>query len=416
MGAKRKTVHKLFSYRNCDDFAAYLNHMARQGWHFREWQAGLVFEQGEPEDAFYAVEIFTKAEENDIRPLPETEEFAEYCAAAGWEFIDAWRKFVVFKRVREDAVPIMTDEERLQNVVKAENIWGWYPLGHSFLWFIMELTEFSTMFSYRIFSGYHIILMAVWIALLFMSILQAVHFVVWKRQCRKRIEQGLSLFLGKTRMETWYMYIYVLILVLFCLSLVLVGQPIYGLLSLAILAASFLLSFIIGKLRPDSTNAGLIQILGGIALLVGLLFASGFAMENQREKDNIILEPPLTYADMGIDLTVKNISYSREQESIFGQKKHANMSYFGNEYLFYSLYTSEYDWVLDKLWKEETKGKRFETRFDCTDAWGAVEAFYNSNSDYVIRYENSLWVISSSLEEPLTREQIDLAIAAIREG
>ncbi len=414
MDAKRKTVHKLFSYRNCDDFAAYLNHMARQGWHFREWRAGLVFEQGEPADSVYAVEVFTKAEENDMRPLPETEEFAEYCAAAGWEFVDAWRKFVVFKRVREDAVPIMTDEERFENVVKAETVWGWYPLGHSFIWCVMELAEFATMFQYRIFSKYHLIMMAVWIALLFMSILQAVHFVLWKRQCRKRIEQGLSLFLGKTRMETWYMYIYVLILILFCLSMVLVGQPIYGLLSLAILAASFLLSYIIGKLRPDSTNAGLIQILGCIALLVGLLFASGFAMENQREKDAVILEPPLTYADMGIDLTVKEIRYSREEESIFGLKQYANISYFGNEYLFYSIYTTEYDWVLDKLWKVETKGKRFDTRYDCTNAWGAVEAFRSGGGDYIVRYADALWVINPSLEEPLTDAQIALAIASIR--
>ena len=34
MAAKKKTVRKAFGYRQCDDFAAYLNHMARQGWHF----------------------------------------------------------------------------------------------------------------------------------------------------------------------------------------------------------------------------------------------------------------------------------------------------------------------------------------------------------------------------------------------
>lgn len=415
MATGKKVIRRHFSYRNCDDLAAYLNHMARLGWHFKEWRAGLVFEKGEPRDSFYAVEVFTKAEESDVRPLPETEEFAEYCEAAGWEFVDAWRKFVVFKRIRTDAVPIMTDEERFENVLKAETAWGWYPLGHSFLWCMMELTEFGTMFQYRIFSPYHVIMMAVWIALFLMSALRAVHFLLWKQQCRQRMEQGLSLFLGKTRMDSWYVYLYVLIEVLFCVSMFLIGQSIYGLLSLAMLAAMILLSYIIGKLRPDSTNAGLIQILGSIAILVGLLFAAGFAMENQREKDAVILEPPLTYADMGIDMTVKEINYSREQESIFGLKQYANLSYFGSEYLFYSIYTTDIDWVLDKLWKEETKGKRFETRYDCTDAWGAVEAFHNGSGDYVVRYTDALWVINPSLEEPLTDEQIALAIAAIQE-
>lgn len=230
------------------------------------------------------------------------------------------------------------------------------------------------------------------------------------------MERGLSLFLGKTRMDTWYIYLYVLIEILFCFSMVLVGQPIYGLLSLAMLAAMAMLSYIIGKLRPDSTNTGLIQILGSIAILVGLLFAATFAMENQREQNAVILEPPLTFADMGIEMGEPKISYSREEESIFGLKQYANMSYPGHEYLFYSLYSTESDWVLDKLWEEETDGKANETRDYCTDAWGAVEAFRNGGGNYLVRYEDAVWVISLSLEEPLTQEQIDLAIAAIRGG
>ena len=35
MSGKKKTVWKAFGYQSCDDFAAYLNHMARKGWHFR---------------------------------------------------------------------------------------------------------------------------------------------------------------------------------------------------------------------------------------------------------------------------------------------------------------------------------------------------------------------------------------------
>jgi hypothetical protein len=48
MAKNRKTVFKGFSYLQCDDFAAYLSHMAAKGWHFKEFNIGLVFEKGTP--------------------------------------------------------------------------------------------------------------------------------------------------------------------------------------------------------------------------------------------------------------------------------------------------------------------------------------------------------------------------------
>ena len=78
-----KTVWRSFDYMHCDDFAKYLMEMAAKGWHFKEWEAGLKFEKGEPEETVYAVEVFSKASENDVRPHPNTQEFAEYCEAAG---------------------------------------------------------------------------------------------------------------------------------------------------------------------------------------------------------------------------------------------------------------------------------------------------------------------------------------------
>ena len=413
MAARTKTVRRGFGYRQCDDFAAYLNHMARQGWHFKEWRAGLVFEQGEPRDSAYAVEIFTKAEEDDTRPLPETKEFAEYCEAAGWEFVDAWRKFVVFRRVREDAVPIMTDEERFQNTVKAENIFVWYPLGHSAIGCAMELFEFSSMFPYRIFSSYHVILLAVWIGLFLITGLRAVHFLLWKRQCRQRIDQRLSLFLGRSQVDKWCECMYLLIILLDALSMFLIGEPIFGLVSLAVAAALVLMGYVIAKLRPDSSTSGLIQLLGTIAIFIGVCFAAFYFDQARNAQEQDLLEPPLTYTDMGIDLGEPEIHYSKEQKSVFGLKQYANLDY-GDDYLFYSIYTTDVEWVLDKLWEEETDGKANETREYCTDAWGAVVAFRNGAGNYIVRYDDALWVISPSLEEPLTSEQIELAIAAIR--
>ena len=99
MGKKTKTILKGFDYMHCDDFTKFLSEMAVKGWHFKEWGVGLKFEQGEPEKVTYAVEVFTDASENDMRPEPHTQEFAEYCEAAGWKLVDAKQKFCIFKKV-----------------------------------------------------------------------------------------------------------------------------------------------------------------------------------------------------------------------------------------------------------------------------------------------------------------------------
>ena len=95
MGKTKKTTFKVFDYMHCDDFARYLERMAAKGRHFKEWGAGLKFEKGEPKQVNYAVEVFTKASETDLRPEPNTQEFAEYCEAADWKLVDAKQKFCI---------------------------------------------------------------------------------------------------------------------------------------------------------------------------------------------------------------------------------------------------------------------------------------------------------------------------------
>ena len=83
-GHEKTGKKKHFSYTQCDDFAAYLQEMSRKGFHFTEWKGGLSFEKGEPEDVTYQVEVFADGEETDQRPSRDTEEYREYCEAAGF--------------------------------------------------------------------------------------------------------------------------------------------------------------------------------------------------------------------------------------------------------------------------------------------------------------------------------------------
>ncbi len=119
---KRKWVPVSFNYLQCDEMADWLGKMAGRGWNFRRFCFGFLFDACEPEEQVYDVQVFLKNTENDLAPTEDTLDFASYCEAAGWELVDSRGRFVVFRRIREDAVPILTPQERLETSFGAQKI------------------------------------------------------------------------------------------------------------------------------------------------------------------------------------------------------------------------------------------------------------------------------------------------------
>ena len=415
MAKNVKTVRKSFEYRQCDDFAAYLNHMARQGWHFKEFRGGFVFEKGEPEESVYAVEVFSGASEYDTYPEPQTKEFAEYCEAAGWQFVDAMRKFVVFKRLREDAVPIMTDEERLDSIVKATRKEIWHPVFYSGSFVVLRALNFSVSFRREIFSNISLMFTAFFVVTFVASLLRCGQFFLWKSHCRKRLEEGKRLFFGKGRQTfeaRWYLWVDSALLLGMFLVFILEGQTALALIPLVMVGIILIPSFLMAKKRPDAATMQVSGVLSGAFAVLVIICLSFFLVVRESEKEKVLPPPPLTYADMGIDLELAEVSSVRQQQSIFGSWQYFSLDY-GDDFLYYQIFTADADWVLDALWAEETDGRVNEIRHDCTDSWGAEEAFRNNAGTYLVRYEDTFWVISHSLEQPLTQAQIDSIIAAL---
>lgn len=412
MKAKKKTVRKHFSYRNCDDFAAYLNHMARQGWHFREWRAGLVFEQGEPEEAVYAVEVFSKAEETDTRPVPETEEFAEYCEAAGWKFVDASRKFVVFKRIREDAVPILTDEERFEAISKADghSIWRW--LGVSLAWCIMQILEFRSGFKYSIFRSRELIVAGTWFLLFVLAAGRAIQFLCWKRRCVRRMDRGLKLFFGRDASAKWDLWLYLGILAFQILSLAYIGEGWISLVTLGMAAALILMGFLIARIRPDATVSAIIQTLGGFAIFIAALTAFTIVGQSEKKQDLAVVEPPVVYADIWEDPGEPEDTYSKRYESVFGSWNICHLEYEDAD-LYYEIFRSDYDWVLDGIWRDIMKGRAVKNGTDCTELWDAEIAILSTADYYKVRYENTILDIHCD-RHPLTEADIAAIAAALQ--
>ena len=194
---KKRVVFKKYHYRECDSFADYLERMAAKGWIFKGWKLGLVFYKDQPRKESYAAEIFPEGDENDKRPEPNTQEYARYCEEAGWELVDSIGKFCVFRKIREDAVPIVTEEERYENVRKAE----WKSFGGKFF-----LSCFMTALLYwrlgtfdyvnYIFSDLLLLWIFTWTVLLIGELFHFIGFIAWKANSNHRMKQGCRVFYG----------------------------------------------------------------------------------------------------------------------------------------------------------------------------------------------------------------------------
>lgn len=413
MFAKSKTVFRGFRYQDCDDFAAYLNHMARRGWHFREWKAGLVFEQGPPEESRYAVEIFTDGSEYDTRPEPKTQEFAAYCEAAGWQLVDAKKKFVIFKAIRENPLPIMTDRERLDSVARSIRKEIFYHVILAAVWVAMRIGDYATAFERYIFSDFHLLITVFWALLLLSALVRCGGFFLWKFRCKKLLEEGKLLFFGKGRnglKQNWFQIFSGIMLVVILTAAVFQGDTAMAVFSGVYLGALLLMGLLIAVFRPDAVTNQIIQVVFNVLLVLVMMVVLVAALLGNEPA--ILHTPSLTYEDFGVEIPTEDIRSSELEEGILGTWEYANLDC-GNDFLYYHLYTTEHSWILQEIWERETDGKVNETRTDCTTLWGAREAFRNNAGNYLIRYDDRIWVICPSLETPLTQEQISRIIETL---
>ena len=204
---KKRVVFKKYHYRECDSFADYLERMAAKGWIFKGWKLGLVYYKDQPRKETYAVEIFPEGDENDKRPEPNTQEYARYCEEAGWELVDSTRKFCVFRKIREDAVPIVTEEERYENVCKAE--WDSFKNELFLSCFCEALLGWrlcTSDFITYIFSDLLLLLLSTCTVLFLGEFFRFLGFIAWKVSSNHRMKQGRRIFYGG---GSWTVYIWI---------------------------------------------------------------------------------------------------------------------------------------------------------------------------------------------------------------
>ena len=414
----KKTVFKSFSYLQCDDFAAYLMDMARKGWHFKEWRVGLVFEKGEPADTVYAVEVFINGSVYDAKPEAHTLEFADYCQAAGWELADAKQKFCIFRKVRPDAVEILTPEERLANIAKEERKQVLHYLIISSIYLAMQLLNFGTSFVRHIFSNIDLFLMLFWVLLWGGTVVRFVHFLFWKQASRKKLEEGKPLYFGKKgntfiALFNWVAWIGIPLLLVFALLLLAEKQYIaFGFMVIfsGIITVS---SLLISKFRPDSDTNQIIQLAIPMVVfaLVIVLMASIIASDNTLPayEENA----PLVCTDMGIDVGEVKSADIDGSSSIFGSAMKYWLFY-EDVHIHYFVYRSSHSWILDRVWEDYLPLLQDVT--DVTAPWEAEYAAVNDTGVYFVRYPDAVILLALPKGTVLTPEQIEIARAALYES
>lgn len=414
MSAKVKTVLKGFDYMHCDDFAKYLSDMAAKGWHFKEWGFGLKFEKGEPEDAVYSVEVFQKASENDMRPEPNTQEFAEYCEAAGWQFLDAKQKFCIFKKIDEKATDLFTPEERVDNARKGS--FSGTAIVLLVLYAVNALLRWSnlgTMFVRNIFSGHFFFDVSIWTVLFIGQSLTLLYAVYKCGRLKTKARAGEKIYIGnrqdgKFRLNIKDVYVGLLMLLLMYYFFI-IDQVGLIILNVAIIAGTVVFAAILNKVRPERDTNIIIQVVFAVVLIISIIFFTMLTVlgDNNSYKEDAV---PLVITDYReSDDTIEDTSYyeehnflgSVESYFVFGKKTSIR----------YEVYKSEYIWILDKIWKDELEGKKFNQEMvECTEDWEAQKAFRNNVGTYYVRYKNAILVFSDGGDVYLSKEQIHVIL------
>lgn len=410
MGVGKKTVFRRFLYMQCDDFAKYLSEMAAKGWHFKEWGAGLKFEKGEPKAVTYAVEVFTGAGENDTRPEPDTLEFAGYCEAAGWELVDAKQKFCIFRAIREDAVDIMTPEERVQNTFQAMAS-GWH-IGTIVLSGINAVLQwgnlFGMFFADRVFSTLSWFSLLLWSFVFFTSAGTLVFAFVQKQKLKKKLADDETIYIGFHQNTAGYVdghMIYTLAVMLLILAyLILLNEPWLVIVNVTVIVVTLIFTLVLAKVRLDSTGNIVSQVVFVLLLFVSIMVLAVIAGVDKKEvKDSDL---PLHIEDYREKSEGEEDISLYHDENTLGSSDVCLISC-GDDSLMYEVYRSRFDWITDRIWADKKDEKISEITVDCTSEWGAEEAFYSEMGEYYVKYEDVIFILDEYEDIHLTQKQID---------
>ena len=425
-----KRVFKYYRYIESDAFAQYLHEMSLKGWHLKEWKFWLEFEKGECQDIEYAVEVFPKGSEMDVKPGMDAEEYAEYCRAAGWELVDGRRRFCIFRKISESALPIVTEEERFSNSCRAEWRWCLLSLPTTGVVYGISAVRFTGSDFVIMFFSNAILFTLLALALLpVYEVLQCISLAVWQVKAWRKIRRGERPVYGKRR--EMYALGVIIILMLAGLTSVWGSEGTAGSAVVLWIWIGIITAVLAGLwfYRPSRRENWVLQIAAGLG--IGIILFGGWSAiliggsMDREEMLSAAQKLPLVLTDYSRTDEEITFSYYKERSSILGTMLSGTIEYgyppeeggtVGEEQerLSYTVYRSDVPWLLEQVWREEIKSGNYQEYDWMTKAevgyerWGAKEVMrrnWEDNSLYV-RYENAILTLYTT--KPPEGEQIDI--------
>ena len=373
-----------FRYVERGAFAQYLHRMSLKGWHFSGWKWGMIFEKGEPADIIYDVEIFSEAREKDLCPEEETREYAQYCRAAGWEFIDANRKFCVFRKISEHAVPIVTEAERVEEVWKAESKRLTVPIIIFGIFAVDALAgAVKTGLENWIFSDLGLFVLMIFPAYFLENVLQWIFMLKWYLTGKKRISSGKPVKYGlRIGYRMWNAFVCA------ALAVLIIGLIFLGMYKAAVVA--LVMWVFLGGLqaaenyfRPGRKNGRRFRTIGCVGCIALAFLLLVFVPENT--------------------------SYKEINHSILGNAEEGGFLLPGSEegeeiQFFYYLYRTDYSWAADLVCSSCK-------REDADMGWSSEGnlRIYRAFGQKTIRCKDAVLVLQYKSEE-ISNEQLHAAL------
>ena len=425
-----KRVFKYYRYIESDAFAQYLHEMSLKGWHLKEWKFWLEFEKGECQDIEYAVEVFPKGSEMDVKPGMDAEEYAEYCRAAGWELVDGRRRFCIFRKISESALPIVTEEERFSNICRAEWRWCLLSLLTTGVVYGTSAVRFTgSAFVIMLFSNAILFTLLTLALLPVYEVLQCIGMAVWQVKAWRKIRRGQRPVYGKRR-EMYVLYA-IMILMLARLTFVWGSEGTAGSAVVLWIWIGIIMAVLAGLwfYRPSRRENWVLQLVAGLG--IGIILFGGWSASliggsmDREEMLSAAQKLPLVLTDYSRTDEEITFSYYEERSSILGTMLSGTIEYgyppeeggtVGEEQerLSYTVYRSDVPWLLEQVWREEIKSGNYQEYDWMTKAevgyerWDAKEVMrrnWEDNSLYV-RYENAILTLYTT--KPPEGEQIDI--------
>lgn len=448
---KKKFVLNWYQTNDTAAMERKLERLAEKGWLLEKvnnW--GWHFRRSTPQTARYTITYFPAASVFDAGPTQGQETYADFCQAAGWEFVSAYGPMQYFRAARPDPIPIETDEGEKLRAIHKSMLKTWV-LSYGLLLAVWLLNLILRLdgFRYRtlsiLSSSGSLFFLVFLIAFVIYLAVFLLDYFLWYLRSKKAVEQGGVCLQPHTRARLWASTVMLALAV--AMALVMVGETsspgmawvwvyAFGGMVLILALSQGLLALM--KCRGFSRGAARGAFVAAAAVLA-IAYAMGMVPLMTHLRDAGLMEErksaytytdqrgwhwdiyqdalPITLEELGYAVAeADHCSYEREESrspladyTICSQRAISQGS--GLPDLSYQVAVIPWVWLRELALGQLLQGYHSYERVD-DPRWGAAEVYQETHvsgsSDYLLLYDDRIVGVNAGWS--LTEEQIALVV------